>query len=168
MSRVKYSWCSPVILCVLFVFNLLFNFSCTRSSDYANDPKSRLREYIAKSFAVKGSEDKLKLLEFLTGHVKSRFESWSDDQFREAFVDSKREFIRVNFRELKSISANEVQITYELTYNDSSKKLEGQTHSARVTNKKLCQMVMEKNQWMIADVKNIKELIEYQNELSLP
>lgn len=143
-------------------------FACTRSLDLANDPKGRLTEYISRSFSVKGPADKATLMTYLTGDVKGRLESWSDDQFREAFIDSKREFLKLLFREVKGISPTEVEITYELIYLDQGKSHAGRNSSAKVTNKKLCQMILDHGKWLIADVKNIKELVEYQNELSLP
>jgi hypothetical protein len=140
--------------------------SCTSSPEYGSDPKGRLTEYVSRSFSVKAIEDKKALLAFLTGGVKTRLEGWSDDQFREAFVDSKRKFEKLLIREVKPISKSEVQITYELTFHDLGKGKENQVHESKVTNKKLCQMVLENDTWYISDVRNIKELIEYQNELS--
>src|SRR5262245_24510294 len=94
---------------------------CSRSKDFSNDPKGRLTEYISRSFAVKSPGDKAELLHFLTGDVKSRLEGWSDEQFREAFIESKREFLKLLIREVKGISSSEVQITYELSYQDKGR-----------------------------------------------
>lgn len=139
---------------------------CTKS-EVVGDPKGRLTEYISRSFSIKSPEDRKLLLNYLTGDVKSRLSGWSDDQFREAFIDSKREFIKLAFREVKEISPVEVQITYELTYMDQGKGHE-KAREAKVTNKKLCQLVYEQGRWYISDVRNIKELVEYKNELALP
>jgi len=129
----------------------------------ADDPKKRLTEYISKSFAVKGAEDRKGLAEYLAGDARTRMTDWSDEQFRQAFIDSKRQFIKLAFREIKTLSPKEMNITYELTYLD-----QGKGHDAKVTNKKLCQMSLEKGKWFITDVRNIKELVEYRNEMSLP
>ena len=56
-----------------------------------------------------------------------------------------------------------MNITYELAYVDQSRG-----SGAKITNKKLCQMKLESGKWVINDVHNIKELVEYQNEMSLP
>ncbi len=154
-----------VILCGLIAIGSI---ACTKSSDSANEPKGRIKEYIAQSFSVKNSADRAILSAFLTGSAKNRLEGWSEEQFREAFVESKREFIKLVFQEVKTISPHEVEITYELTYQDRGKGRDGRSHQAKVINKKLCQMVLENGKWYIADVKNIKELVEYGNELSLP
>ena len=47
-------------------------------------------------------------------------------------------------------------------------KVDGRGHEAKVTNRKNAQMIQDKGKWFISDVHNIKELVEYKNELSLP
>lgn len=143
--------------------------SCNRSQEIAGDPKLRLTEYISKSFNVKQVEDKGLLLAYLTGDVKQRFESWSPEQFRDAFLTTKRSLIKVSIREVKVIAENEAQITYELVYNEQRKSSEGHVGEAKITNKKLCQMLRDDHgRWMIADVRSIKELIEFKDEFSVP
>ncbi len=145
---------------------LLFSGACTQSqyqSQYqSNDPKKKLTEYIEKSFNVRNTEDKKVLLGFLSGEAKNRLSAWSDEQFKEAYIDSKRKFEKLVFNEYKQISPQEAAITYVLTYTDK------RGGDVQVTNKKLCKMVLENNHWFINEVKNIKELIEYKNEMSLP
>ena len=141
---------------------------CSQNQEYSGDPKGRLTEYISKSFSVKSVSDRNGLMTYLTADVKSRFASWSDDQFREAFVEAKREFLNLMFLEVKTTSPSEIQITYQLVYMDKGKGRDGKIHEAKVTNKKLCQMTLSQGEWLISDVRNIKELVEYQNEMSLP
>jgi hypothetical protein len=64
---------------------------------------------------------------------------------------------------VKAQSNTETNLTYELTYIDKTKGSD-----ARVTNKRMCEMVLENGTWQIREVHNIKELIEYKNEMSLP
>lgn len=137
--------------------------ACTAGREGSGDPKRRLEEYISRSFAVKGVEDREVLSGYLTGQAKTRLMAWSDDQFRQAFIDSKRQFVKLAPMEVKQVSPSEVSITYELTYLD-----QGRGHDAKVTNKKLCQMVLDQGRWMVKEVNNIKELVEYRNEMSLP
>lgn len=137
--------------------------SCKPMQTGSNDPKRRLSDYVSSSFAVKSPSDKKLLLDFMTGDAKARLLSWSDDQFRQAFIDSKRQFLKLSFKDVKNVSPTETNITYELTYLDQAKG-----SNAKVTNKKLCEMVSEQGKWLIRDVRNIKELVEYQNEMSLP
>jgi hypothetical protein len=138
---------------------------CNFRGKAAVDPKARLQEYISRSFEVKSTQDRETLMGYLTGDAKRRLGAWSDDQFREAFMESKRQFLKLVFQEIKTTSPQEIQITYELSYLD-----QGKGHDAKVTNKKLCQMVLDEKtgKWMVSDVHNIKELVEYRNELSLP
>ncbi len=148
------------------VFGLLLStqfLACTQKSKELDDPKGRLTEYISVSFSIKGLEDRKTLLTFLTGEAKQRLELWSDEQFLGAFVDSKRQYMKLSFKEVKAVSPDEMAITYELTYLDQSKGKD-----AKVTNKKLCEMQRLDGKWYIASVKNIKELIEYRNEMALP
>ncbi|HLD99222.1 MAG TPA: hypothetical protein VJB59_03120 [Bdellovibrionota bacterium] len=150
-----------IILALVATFALMS--ACTRDSGNSNDPKRRLTDYISKSFAVNGIQDRDELMRYMTGEAKTRLAAWSDEQFKEAFIDSKRKFLKLVFTETKQPSPGEFHITYELTYLD-----QGKGHDAKVSNKKLCQMVLDKGSWVIKDVRSIKELVEYQNEMSLP
>lgn len=136
---------------------------CTSKPSGQGDPKKRLNEYISRTFNIKSVGDRAALMTYLTGEAKNRLAVWSDEQFREVFIDSKREFAKLVFVEAKSVSPKEMNITYELTYVDKAKG-----SGAKITNKKLCTLVEEQGIWLIKDVRNIKELVEYQNEMSLP
>lgn len=140
----------------------LLGASCTKKVGDANDPKQRLTDYISTSFSVHDTADRAKLQNYLTGGAKNRLVSWSDEQFRQAFVDSKREFVKLAIREVKPVNANRTDVTYELTYLD-----QGRGPDARVTTKRMCEMKLEDGKWLISEVKNIKELIEYKNEITI-
>ena len=141
----------------------VFVVSCTTHHEGRDDPKRLLQDYISKSFSVRTLEDRRDLLDLLTGDAKTRLASWSDAQFRQAFIDSKKQYISFKVQELKNASPTEASITYELTFMDQSR---GQ--DAKVTNKKLAQLKMDQGRWFISEVRNIKELVEYSNEMSLP
>ncbi len=141
---------------------MMFAIGCPKNSNNVNDPKQRLIDYISQSFAIKEAADRSKLIAFLTGGAKNRLLAWSDEQFKEAFVDSKRQFIKLSIREIKSTTDQQTNITYELTYTDQKKGVD-----ARVTHKRMCELVLEDGKWYIREVHNIKELIEYKNEMSL-
>jgi hypothetical protein len=147
------------VSCSVFLFS-----ACTQEHAGPNDAKSKLNDYITKSFSVKTPQDKQVLMTYLTGEAKTRLGAWSEDQFREAFVDTKRQFQKLAFKEVKNMSPSETQITYELSYLDLDKK----GSSFKVTNKKMAELVNDSGNWYIRDVHNIKELVEYQNEMSLP
>lgn len=135
---------------------------CTGGQEKAADPKKRLNEYISRSFSVKSVQEREELMGYLTGQAKTRLAAWSEDQFRQAFMDSKRTFVRLAFTEVKSRGPAEVDIGYELSYIDQARGLD-----AKVTNKKLCQMVQENGRWYIRDVRNIKELVEYKEGMDI-
>jgi hypothetical protein len=135
---------------------------CFGGKPVSNDPKIRLQEYISRSFAVDGPEDRQEMLGYLGGTARTRLAAWTDEQFRRAFIEQKRQFVRLAFKEVKPVSPTEVSVTYELTYLDQTRG------DARVTHRKLSQMVLENQRWVIAEVRNINELIEYRNEMSLP
>ncbi len=137
--------------------------ACTSGREGREDPKRLLTDYISRSFAVRTVEDRRELLDFLTGDAKARLAAWSDEQFKQAFVETRKQFIKLRIQEVKNTSASEASITYELTFLDQTK---GQ--DARVTNKKLAQLRQDQGRWFIAEVRNIKELVEYRNEMSLP
>jgi hypothetical protein len=136
---------------------------CSFEGEGENNPKARLTDYINTSFNVKDIKDKEKLVEYLTGSAKNRLVAWSDEQFRQAFVDTKRKFSKLTVKEVKNLSPTETNITYELSYLDQTRGID-----AQVTNKKMSTLTQENGKWYIKEVKNIKEVVEYQNELSLP
>lgn len=148
---------------VFLAFVSLFLVSGCSSDSYPEDPKQTLTDYISKSFNARSSEDRVQLLRYLTGDAWQRLSAWSDDQFEEAFVGNKKKFSKLRFREVKKVTGEEVNVTYELSYYEkrSGKRI-------RITQKKICQMLLEGSRWKIATVRNIKELIEYENEMSLP
>ena len=153
--------CSRNFLMFCLLISLLT--ACSPSGNSGNDPKKRLTEYISRSFAVHSIGDRQALTEYMTGNAKYRLVAWSDEQFQQAFIDSKRQFLKLAFRDVKELSSQAVSITYEVTYID-----QGKGHDAKVTNKKLCQLVLERGKWYISEVHNIKELVEYKNEMALP
>jgi hypothetical protein len=142
-----------------FVALMLTLSACSPGKKQAQEPKQVLNEYISMSFAVSAPQDRAKMLKLLTGETKSRMQSWSDEQFLQAFVESKRKFVKLVFREVRNVSDREVLITYDLVYD---------THSARMTNQKLAQLLKQSDEWLIGDVKNLKEVVEYRDALSLP
>lgn len=142
---------------------ILASSGCSKGDRLSKDPKDRLTQYISISFSIHDLSDRQKLLGFLTGETKTRLSAWSNDQFREAFIESKRKFIKLAFKEIKKISPTEIGITYEISYIDPARGTE-----AKVTTKKLAQMTLENGDWFIRDVTNIKELVEFQKEMSLP
>ncbi len=155
-SAVRLSVTVALVLSVFF-------YGCSLRRAGSGDPKSRLQDYISQSFSVSGLEDRDVLLRFLTGSAKTRLAAWSEAQFRSAFLDNKRQFVRLVFSEVKNLSPAEVNITYELTYLDQSKG-----HDAKVTHKKVASLSRTRDQWFISEVRNMKELIEYNNEMALP
>ena len=148
---------------IALAVSLVCGAGCTRKQQDASDPKQRLNAYISQSFDVRKVDDRDSLMAYLTGPAKVRLAAWSPEQFREAFIESKREFVKLVFSEIKPVSPTETNITYELTYIDK-----GKSSNAKVTHKKLCQLVQDQGGWFIKDVRSIKELVEYQNEMSLP
>jgi len=147
----------------LIVFGLLGVVSCSQNRGEMAQPKAVLSEYIQRSFAVSKIEDKAGLVELLTGDAKSRLSSWSDEQFSESWIHSKRSFVRLVIHDQKVLSESRVNITYELEYDDRSKGKD-----LRVTQMKNASLVLDSAHWRIEEVRNIKELIEYKDELSLP
>ena len=136
--------------------------ACTREQKNENDPKQRLTDYISTSFSIHDVSDRQKLEAYLTGGAKNRLIAWSEEQFRQAFVDNKREKVKLSIREVKPVNDKRTNIVYELTYID-----QGRGPDAKVTTKRMCEMSLEDGKWFISEVKNIKELIEYKNEISI-
>ena len=133
---------------LVMVFAALTLGSCTSNKAFENDPKKRLQDYISESFNIKNEEGRKTLEAFLTGEAKSRLAVWSDEQFRKAFIDNKRQFVKLVFREVKTVSPQEVHIVYELTYMDQTRGgaeagSEARPSDAKVTAKKLCQLIQD-------------------------
>ncbi len=136
--------------------------ACTRPSQNSSDPKQRLNDYISRSFSVKSEKDRDELLGFLAGPSKIRLAAWSDQQFRAAFIDSKRVFSKLRWIEVKNPSPNEAHITYELSFSDQAHGLD-----TLITQKRLAHLTMEDGKWMIREIRNIKELVEYKNGMEV-
>ena len=161
MSAAKSRVLKNTSFLTVLIFALGFS-ACTKKLAGDNDPKQRLTDYINTSFSIHDTADRTKLTGYLTGGAKNRLVSWSDEQFRLAFVDTKRELLKIAVREVKPVTPNRTDVTYELTYLD-----QGRGPDARVTTKRMCEMTLEDGKWMIREVKNIKELIEYKNEITI-
>ena len=147
---------------LLIGLHLVFS-GCNQHEASSGDPKRQLTDYISRSFDVHRGEDREKLIGFLTGDAKTRLSAWSEDQFLQAFAENRRHYIKLTVQETKQISPSVVDITYELTFLDQNKG-----RDAKVTNRKLAELKLEQGQWLISEVKNLKELVEYRNEMSLP
>jgi hypothetical protein len=146
---------------------------CTNRQQSDADPRKRVTDYISKSFAVREESDREGLMEQLTGDAKYRLAAWSDDQFRAAFIESKRTFVNLQFHDVKQVTESRYDITYDLVYWDGGRAPEKTDASiedalAKVTQRKLAQVVNDRGKWLIADVRSIKELVEYKGEMSLP
>ncbi len=148
-----------------FCFLVLLSWvGCTPKEGTMQEPKDVLSSYITQSFAVASIADKAKMAEYLGGDAKIRLLAWSDEQFKSAFIDTKKKFVKLVILESKSINASKVALTYELSFVDESKGKE-----AKVTLKKMSEL--EKNdqgKWIIVNVQSLKEVIEFKDELSLP
>jgi hypothetical protein len=158
---------------ILFAIILVTVASCSRRQGDDADPRKRIMDYISQSFAVRDITDRDILLEHLTGDAKYRLAAWSDDQFRAVFMESKRRFVNVKFHEVKKVSENRYDITYDMIYIDEGKTGDQPDSSARdglakVTQRKLAQIISDRGKWMITDIRSIKELVEYMGEMSLP
>ena len=136
---------------------------CTSSKPNPRDPKKQLSDYISQSFAVRSEEDRNTMLSYLTGNAKQRLAAWSAEQFREAFIETKRQFVRLVIQDSRVSSESEINITYELTYLD-----QGKGHDARITQRKMARMVDEQGRWLVAEVRNLRELVEYKDDFTLP
>jgi hypothetical protein len=143
---------------------LLVIAACTSVKDGPGSlsARSTVSNYIAKTFQVRSVADKAALEEYLTGEARQRLNAWNDEQFLVAFSDSKRKFEKLQFREVEALNENEVNVTYELTF------VERKDRESRTTTKKMAHVVLRDGRWLIENVRNIKLLVEYQDEMSLP
>lgn len=128
-----------------------------------SSPKVYLEDYVQQSFAVKGIEDREKLLTRMTGDSRTRLAAWSNEQFLRAFVDSSRRFKRLRLLETKQIAEREVLITFELSFEELRSGA-----PTRVTQKTLGTLVLEGTEWKVRELKSIRESIEYLKGLSFP
>lgn len=124
-----------------------------------DSPQGVLKEYIARTFALKSFSEKSRLLELTTGEVKEALEKLDSESFTKHFLESKKELMSMKLRDERKISDDRYSITYELSY--SSKPSDDQ-----VTIKKHALFEKKDGKWFIAEVKNLKTYIEHQNELS--
>ena len=67
--------------------------------------------------------------------------------------------------EERGVDERNVDLTYEITFLDAA-KAGGQ--GAKVTQRKIGRVRLDDGQWRIAEVRNVKELVEYQGEMTFP
>ncbi len=149
------------IMVAVLAFSVLS--ACQKGPEGLDDPKKQLTNYISKSFSIKSLDDRKELLEFLAGDTRERLSTWSDEQFRQAFIETKREFIKLAIVDMKKQNEAEASITYELTYLDQERGKD-----AKVTTQRLAIMRRDSDRWLIQEVRNMKELVEFRNEMALP
>ncbi len=158
---------------MILVGFLLAGTACSAIHQKDADPRQRVTDYISKTFAVREESDRQGLLDQLTGDARYRLAAWSDEQFRAAFIESRRTFVRLQFQEVKQVSEERYDVTYDLTYMDGGRPSQAaesspKEHIAKVTQRKICLVSRDHGKWLINDVKSVKELVEYQGEMSLP
>lgn len=155
------------VRCAIGVVLIVAASACSGKGSNGTDPKEVLSDYIGQTFSAQSPSDRAKLLSSLTSEAKSRLEAWSDEQFRQAFIEKKRKFVKLTYLEVKGRGDRETSITYELTYRDTQKESE-----VKVTQRKLARLTRNSSAsntpWKIAEVRNIRELIEFENAMSLP
>jgi hypothetical protein len=135
---------------------------CSKTTN-KNSPQSTLSEYVARTFAIKSSSDKLQLTELTTGQVRELLEKVTDDEFKNNFLEHKKQFVSLKIRDERKVGDDKYSITYELTYKEGSTP----DSSGTVTTKKHALFHKEGDRWLIAEVRNIKTFIEHQNEMSI-
>jgi hypothetical protein len=137
-------------------------------------PQARLTEYVSRTFAIRTPEDRSKLVELMTGKVKERMLAWSREEFKAFFLDRQREMLKFLIKDVKEISPTETQVTYELIFTEKAKAisepgvLTDRWIESKITHRRLAQLVLEGGQWFIADVRNVRELIEFKGEMAIP
>lgn len=144
----------------LAVASILQSGCTSKEPTSSSDPAGRLKAYVEKSFSVSSPADRKAMLEFLSGDAKERLESWSDEQFAQAFLDQKRKFEKLALKDIRIPTPQEAIVTYELTYLD--------VNQSRRTQKKAATLGFSGGNWKIQSVRNLREIVEYQNELTIP
>ena len=152
----------PKIIPFLLLF-IWIGFAACTSKTGDQTPVKTLESYVQASFNVNGIEDKARMEDMLIGDTKQRLQVWSDEQFLKAFVETKKKFGTLKILENRKVNDQEVALTYELSFREGEKEKE-----AKITQRKLCMMVLVDGAWKIREVRSQRESIEYLSELSLP
>lgn len=150
---------------LLLLFTVFVVAGCNGTSKDST-PQKILSEYVSRSFAVKGTPDKSKLLELTTGEVRKTIDSMDEQSFKNNFLEKNREFIGLKVRDERKLSEEKYSITYELTYQTKANVVDGTPSNDTVTNKKHAIFEKKEGKWLISEVKNLKTMIEHQNEIS--
>ena len=135
---------------------------CVKAPDEST-PVRVLEQYVQTSFHASGVQDKKVMEGLLTGDTRARLEAWSEEQFKNTFIDNRKTFKELKILENRKVSPAEVILVYELSYQQGPKDKE-----VRITQRKLGTLIKETQDWKIKEVRNIRESIEYLEELSLP
>lgn len=152
----------------LLLSKVLIITACTQNgSNQPNSPQHTLSEYVSRSFGVSAPVDKLKLLELTTGEVKKTIDSLSELEFRENFLNSKREFRSLKIKDERVVNDSQYSITYEISFSKTTQSPDSKDPMVDlITNKKSAVLVKSGDHWLISEVKNLKTFIEHQNEMS--
>lgn len=126
-------------------------------------PEQTLNQYVNMAFAVKQPTDRIKLKELLAGQASSSLSGMDDEHFMAQFLRPKRKLLKIVILENKKLSENEVSVTYETVFVDDLS-----SNQVRTTQKKIALLKKLESGWKIAEFRNVKELLEYQNEISFP
>ncbi len=147
---------------ITLLLALLISTGCTKKTNSGKEPQDILAEYVSLTFSIGAVSDKEKLLNLTANEVKESLSKINDLEFKRIFIDSKRTFNSLKLIDKRQISDDKISFTYELAYTDKSQEKE-----AKVTNKKICNIIKVDGSWKISEVQNIKTFIENTEGLSL-
>lgn len=134
--------------------------ACTGKKEQT--PQETLSEYVSRSFGVTAPSDKAKLTELATGQVKEALEGLNDEDFKRNFVDTKRELVALKIKDERKLADGRFSITYEIAYVNKSSESQD-----KLTSKKHAIFVNENGKWLVAEVQNLKTVMEHQTELEV-
>ena len=152
----------------IFIITIFIIAGCSYQERRHDDPVLVLRDYIASSFAIKSYKDKRYMLSYLKGDALKKLKALSSAEFNEQFVNQRRTFLKLKILSEEKLNKDKFKIQYELSYINLPESNNPISTENKVTNRKSATIIKKDNKWYINEVKNVTQLIEFKDEMTIP
>jgi len=144
------------ILCLAIIMTGCTNMCSTSHKDMK--PEEVVEAYLDTSFNIVNVDQISDLIQYTSGNLKQALEAADAKTVSKVFVHKKYNLKRFSILERKDRTPREVEITYELAYNEIDKK----NDDALVTAENTLNLRLKEGAWYITDVIGGKTAIDFQ------
>jgi hypothetical protein len=134
---------------------------CTNMCDTPHkdmNPEEVVEAYLSIAFNMDEVDQMQSLIEFTSGNLKQTLEAADAKKINEVFINKKYDLKRFSIVERRNRTPREIEITYELAYNE----LATESDDALVTAENTLNLIRQKGAWYITDVIGGSTTIDFQ------